>query len=135
MHCRVSRVCPRCYYWKVQRYVDVLYDESNDCEVLGSFLHHTIEIPKNSRKRTSNIVAATDLDKQKTKKTVKDVRGILHNEKQKELDGTQTIAKICDRVRLTFYVITIQRKKLLFVVFEGMSVPYFSFLNFDILRK
>ena len=51
--------------------VDVLYDEPNYCAVLGSFLHHTIKIPKTSPKRTSNIVAATDLHRPKAKKDSK----------------------------------------------------------------
>ena len=54
--------------------VDVLHDEPDDCAVLASFLHRTIKFPKYSRKRVSNIVAATDLDRQRTKKTVKNIR-------------------------------------------------------------
>ena len=82
---------------------DVLFDESDVCAVLSSFFYHTIEIPKNSRKSMFNIVAATNLDRQKMKKTIQDIRTyILHNENKVELDGTQTISKICYRVRLTF---------------------------------
>ena len=35
---------------KFKEMVDLLYGGPDDCAVLGSFLYHTIEIPKNSRK-------------------------------------------------------------------------------------
>ena len=58
-----SKVWPICFY-----------DEPDDCALPSSFLHHTIKIPKNSWKTTSNIAALTDLDRQKTKKTIKVLR-------------------------------------------------------------
>ena len=61
--CRVSVSMPhtlenRQIIKKFKDMVHVLYGQPDYCTVLDSFLHHTIQIPKNSRKRTSNIVAA-----------------------------------------------------------------------------
>ena len=66
---KIDKTLKRSKVWSM-----CFYDEPDDCALLSSFLHHTIKILKNSRKTTSNIVALTDLDRRKTKKTVKVLR-------------------------------------------------------------
>lgn len=66
---KIDKTLKRSKVWSI-----CFYDEPDDCALPSSFLHHTIKIPKNSWKTTSNIAALTDLDRQKTKKTIKVLR-------------------------------------------------------------
>ena len=66
---KIDKTLKRSKVWSI-----CFYDEPDDRALPSSFLHHTIKIPKSSRKTTSNIAALTDLDRQKTKKTIKVLR-------------------------------------------------------------
>ena len=128
---KIDKTLKRSKVWSI-----CFYDEPDDRALPSSFLHHTIKIPKSSRKTTSNIAALTDLDRQKTKKTIKVLRTYFTTKIKKNSTTPERLPKSVlglDK-HLNNYVFK-KKNFYLWCLSRKMSIVYFPFLKFDVPKR